>query len=264
MTAIDRKPALQRGHTVLTFGATRSNTAKRPPDPRLMTRILIIDGEVEAAAHLQRRLQEEGYWVDVEREWNRDYTTSSFRDYAMIILDIVAWQTNGFEVLRQIREKSAVPILVLTSLSDENDGVAGLELGADDYVVKPGRPRELVARIRALLRRTNVASAPNDAQEVLRSGRLTMWPAQRQAECHGDTLRLTSTEFSLLELLLREVGRPVSKADLFNRALGRLPARHDRSIDVHLCSVRRKLGVLPDGRPLIQAVHLRGYQLLKE
>ncbi|MDB6084084.1 MAG: chemotaxis protein CheY, partial [Gammaproteobacteria bacterium] len=129
---------------------------------------------------------------------------------------------------------------------------------------KPCTPRELVARIRAILRRTQTSGAFDPPGRPVVSGGLTMWPEQRRAEWLGRPLELTSTEFSLLEVLLRHVGHPVSKADLSLRALGRPHARHDRSIDVHLSSIRRKLGTQSDGRSLIQAVHRRGYQLLKE
>ena len=185
-------------------------------------------------------------------------------DYAIVVLDVMMPRLNGLEVLRRIRLQSTLPILMLTARGDDVDRITGLELGADDYVAKPCTPRELVARIRAILRRTQTAAGPDPAAAMLLSGGLTMWPEQRRAEWAGEPLQLTSTEFSLLEVLLRHVGYPVSKNDLSQRALGRPHARHDRSIDVHVSSIRRKLGLLPDGRSLIQAVHRQGYQLLKE
>jgi DNA-binding response OmpR family regulator len=184
--------------------------------------------------------------------------------HAIVVLDVMMPQVNGLDVLRRIRKQSTLPVLMLTARGDDVDRITGLELGADDYVAKPCTPRELVARVRAILRRTQPSSEPDDAGDVLASGGLTMWPQQRRAEWLGEPLSLTSTEFSLLEVLLRYVGRPVSKQDLSAHALGRPHTRHDRSIDVHLSSVRRKLGALPDGRSLIQAVHRQGYQLLKE
>lgn len=227
-----------------------------------MTRILIIDPDTAAAAALQYRLQESGFWVDVESDGIGSIVVGMLKGYSLLIVDPFAEPVNALEALRRFRARSTLPLLVLTSRSDEADLIAGLEGGADDYVVKPGRPREVVARVRALLRRFD--TAPGAAVDVLKSGRLTMWPAQRRAEWQGQPIKLTSTEFSLLEILLREVGRPVSKTQLSQYALGRPPARYERSIDVHLCSVRRKLGQLSDGRPLIQAVHLHGYQLHKE
>ncbi len=129
---------------------------------------------------------------------------------------------------------------------------------------KPCTPRELVARIRAIPRRTQRNGTADSDVSALASGNLAMWPDQRRAEWHGQLVPLTSTEFSLLEVLLRFVGTPVSKNDLSLRALGRRHSRHDRSIDVHISSIRRKLGNAADGRPLIQAVHQQGYQLLRE
>jgi DNA-binding response OmpR family regulator len=153
---------------------------------------------------------------------------------------------------------------MLTARGDDFDRITGLELGADDYVAKPCTPRELVARIRAILRRTQFPVGTDPSAGLLAAGALTMWPQERRAERGGERMKLTSTEFNLLEVLVRHVGFPVSKNDLSLRALGRPHARHDRCIDVHVSSIRRKLGTLADGRPMILAVHRQGYQLLKE
>jgi DNA-binding response OmpR family regulator len=169
-------------------------------------------------------------------------------NYAIVVLDVMMPRLNGLDVLRAIRRESTLPVLMLTARGDDADRVTGLELGADDYVTKPCTPRELAARIRAILRRTTPGSAPGRAAGSLTCGALTLWPEQRRAEWVGEPLVLTSTEFSVLELLLRHAGRPVSKADLSEHALGRPLTRHDRSIDVHVSSVRRKLGLLADGR----------------
>ena len=229
-----------------------------------MTRVLIIDDDVDATARLRCVLQEEGFRVDAYQQAPNPFARRAFDGYSLIIVDVMSERVKGLDGLRHIRANSALPVLVLTALGDEAHLIAGLDIGADDYVVKPCRPREVVARVRALLRRTRVSAALGGVAEVLSSGGLAMWPGQRRAEWRGEPLKLTSTEFNLLEVLLREVGRPVSKTDLSIRALGRAPVRYERSIDVHLCSVRRKLGVRPDGRPRIQAVYLHGYQLLKE
>jgi two-component system OmpR family response regulator len=151
---------------------------------------------------------------------------------------------------------------MLTARGDDLDRIAGLELGADDYVPKPCSPRELAARIRAILKRSSgqVAAMPS----VIVSGSLTVWSAQRRAERDGKALELTSTEFNLVEVLARNAGRPVSKADLSEEALGRALTRFDRSIDVHMSSIRQKLGNLADGRSCIQTVIRKGYQLVVE
>jgi two-component system OmpR family response regulator len=229
-----------------------------------MTRILLIDDDAELTALLRDYLQEEGFSVHVESDSVRAVAYALTSDYSIAILDVMMPQLNGLDVLRRIRQQSTLPVLMLTGRGDDMDRVAGLELGADDYVAKPCTPRELVARIRAILRRVQPVEAPGSAVDFLNSGSLTMWPGQRRAQWLNEPLKLTSTEFSVLEALLRQAGRPVSKKELSERVLGRPAARHDRSIDVHISSVRRKLGVLSDGRSFIQAVHRQGYQLLKE
>jgi DNA-binding response OmpR family regulator len=229
-----------------------------------MTRVLLIDDDEKLLALLSDYLVEEGFSVRVESESARGVAQALAGDYAIVVLDVMMPRLNGLDALRRIRLQSTVPILMLTARGDDIDRITGLELGADDYVAKPCTPRELVARLRAILRRTQPGPEPDPAAGMLVSGALIMWPQQRRAEWAGRPVSLTSTEFSLLEVLLRHAGTPVSKNDLSERALGRPHARHDRSIDVHLSSVRRKLGALPDGRPLIQAVHRQGYQLLKE
>ena len=225
-----------------------------------MTRVLLIDDDEKLLALVSDYLAQEGFAVRGESDATRAVPQAVSGDYSIVVLDVMMPRLNGIEVLRQ----STVPVLMLTARGDDVDRITGLELGADDYVAKPCTPRELVARIRAILRRTQSAAGSDADAGTLSSGSLTMWPEQRRAEWAGQSLQLTSTEFSLLEVLLRHVGYPVSKNDLSVRALGRPHARHDRSIDVHLSSIRHKLGTLPDGRSLIQAVHRQGYQFLKE
>jgi DNA-binding response OmpR family regulator len=230
----------------------------------LMTRILLIDDDTKLTALLKDYLSAESFDLHVENDGSRGASEALSGNYAMAVLDVMMPQLNGLEVLRRIRKASTLPVLMLTARGDDVDRITGLELGADDYVAKPCTPRELVARIRAILRRIQSPVDPDGPADVLGSGGLKMWPQQRLAEWHGERIALTSTEFSLLEVLLRHVGRPVSKQALSERALGRSHSRYDRSIDVHMSSIRRKLGSPSDGRSLIQAVHRQGYQLLKE
>ena len=155
---------------------------------------------------------------------------------------------------------------MLTARGQEIDKVVGLELGADDYVTKPFSIRELLARVRAILRRTRDAQPGahgGGAGVVLTVGKLTMLPEQRRATWDGANLELTSTEFNLLEVLARHAGRPVSKNELSEQGLGRPLARFDRNIDVHLSSLRHKLGLLDDGRSPLQTVYRLGYQLIR-
>jgi two-component system OmpR family response regulator len=229
-----------------------------------MTRILLIDDDVKVIGFLGVYLEQEGFSVHIENEAARGVAEALSGNYGIAVLDVMLARSDALEVLQRIRDQSTLPVLMLTAGGDDADRITGLELGADDYVDKPCTPRELVARIRAILRRTRPFAAHDPAVDALKSGSLAMWPLQRRAEWLGEPLTLTSTEFSLLEVLLRHVGHPVSKADLSQHALGRPHARHDRSVDVHLSSIRRKLGTVADGRPLIQSVHSQGYQLLKE
>ena len=229
-----------------------------------MTRILLIDDDTQLVALLSEYLTRDGFTVDTAKDGAAGVTEALSGQYAIAILDVMMPRMNGLDVLRAIRRESTLPVLMLTARGDDADRVTGLELGADDYVTKPCTPRELAARIRAILRRTTPGSAPGRAVGAMTCGALILWPEQRRAEWVGEPLVLTSTEFSVLELLLRHAGRPVSKSDLSEHALGRPFTRHDRSIDVHVSSVRRKLGLLADGRSRIQAIHGQGYQLLKE
>jgi DNA-binding response OmpR family regulator len=229
-----------------------------------MNRILLIDDDTELTALLSDFLVEEGFLVNVESDGTCAVARALSNEFAIVVLDVMMPQLNGLEVLRLIRQESTLPVLMLTGRGDDLDRITGLELGADDYVAKPCTPRELVARIRAILRRTRLADVSGSLVNYLTSGSLTLWPERRRAEWLNEPLRLTSTEFSVLETLLRHLGHPVSKKDLSEQVLGRPPARYDRIIDVHVSNVRRKLGLLPDGRSPIQAVHRQGYQLVKD
>lgn len=171
---------------------------------------------------------------------------------------------NGIEVLRRLRIHSNVPVLMLTAKGDDIDRIIGLELGADDYVSKPCTPRELVARVRAILRRADPDKQDSGQLQPLKVGSLAISAASRSATWHDELLDLTSTEFNLLEMLCRRAGRTISKEDLSLHTLGRPLARYDRSIDVHVSNLRQKLGTLKDGRSPIQTVRGIGYQLVVE
>ncbi len=179
----------------------------------------------------------------------------------IVVLDAAMANPGGFDILLRIRRKSAVPALILTGSDADMALVAELGLGANDRVAKPCSRRELAAHLRTILRRKRVA-APGRSPRVLASGSLTMWPSQRRAEWAGEHLPLTRTEFSLLAILLRHAGLPVTKLDLSMHALGRDLGPHDRSIDMHLSRIRKKLGRLPNGHSPIQAADRNTYQLI--
>lgn len=228
-----------------------------------MTKVLLVDDDVELVEMLKEYLEQEGFDVTATHDGEAGVFEALSGQYAIAVLDVMMPRLNGVEALRRIRTKSGIPVIMLTARGDDTDRVIGLELGADDYVPKPCTPRELTARIRAILRRTQGAQAEDEpAMRVV--GALAIWSGQRRAEWAGRPLNLTSTEFNLLEVLAREAGQPVSKSTLSEQGLGRPLARFDRSIDVHLSSIRHKLGVLADGRSCIQTVYRLGYQLIKE
>ena len=228
-----------------------------------MASILLIDDDLELVALLAEYLRNEGHSVAVACDAGTGLAASLSRMYSIVVLDLMLPDFSGFDVLRQLRQKSAVPVLMLTARGDEADCVLALELGADDYVNKPCTPRALLARIKALLRRA-VHSGDAVLGTSLRNGSLTLWPDRRRAELDREALTLTSTEFNLLDVLIRRVGQPVSRAELSVGGLGRTLAAYDRSVDVHMGNLRRKLGVGPDGQSRIQTVFRRGYQLLSE
>ncbi len=156
-----------------------------------------------------------------------------------------------------------MPIIMLTARGDDTDRIVGLELGADDYVPKPCTTRELTARIRAILKRAG-GTHDGTVWPSLKVGALRVWPEKRKAEWGGQPVELTSTEFSLLEVLLRNAGQIVSKEELSELALGKPLSRFDRAIDMHMCNIRQKLGEFPDGRSCIQTIIRKGYMLVEE
>jgi two-component system OmpR family response regulator len=228
-----------------------------------MAKVLLVDDDADLSAMLKEYLEHEGFAVDVVHDGESGVRLALTDDHDIVVLDVMMPGISGIEALRRIRTASRMPVLMLTARGDDVDRVLGLELGADDYVPKPCTPRELVARLRAILRRTAPAETAVE-QTAISAGRLRLWPDKRRAEWDGQPMELTSTEFNLLEALARQFGNVVSKAVLSEHGLGRPLSRYDRSIDVHISNVRQKLGSLPDGRSWIQTVRGIGYQLIRE
>ncbi|MGO4476934.1 response regulator transcription factor [Massilia sp. 2TAF26] len=228
-----------------------------------MTQVLLIDDDTELVGMFTEYLEQEGFRVACAHDGEAGAREALSGHYAIVILDVMMPRMNGIETLRRIRAASRIPVLMLTGRGDDADRILGLELGADDYVTKPCTPREMTARVRAILRRTQ-GTGTEGTGITLSVGKLTMLPEQRRATWDGVPLELTSTEFNLLEVLARNAGRPVSKNDLSEQGLGRPLARFDRNIDVHLSSLRHKLGTLADGRSCLQTVYRLGYQLIRE
>lgn len=227
-----------------------------------MAAVLLVDDDVELAEMLGDYLAQDGFVVTTLHDGASGVEAALSGKFAIAVFDVMMPRLSGVDALRQIRAASSMPVLMLTARGDDMDRILGLELGADDYVPKPCQPRELAARLRAILRRTARSGDTGTAPIIV--GDLCVRPEQRRVEWKGGVVELTSTEFNLLELLARHAGRPVSKAELSEHALGRPLARFDRSIDVHLSSIRHKLGELSDGRSCIQTVYRQGYQLVRE
>lgn len=228
-----------------------------------MTKVLIIDDDVELAELFKDYLEQDGFTVDVVHQGEAGLGLALSGDYQLVILDIMLPDIKGTEVLTRIRLQSRIPVLMFTARGDDVDRIIGLESGADDYVPKPCTPRELAARIRAILRRTQPINDASGNGPII-AGPLKIWREKRRASWFDQDLELTSTEFNLLETLAKHFGKIVTKNELSEKALGRPLARFDRSIDVHMSSIRQKLGCQQDGRSYIQTVRGHGYQLVKE
>lgn len=230
-----------------------------------MSRILLVDDDLELCEMLAEYLTPEGFETVAVHDGEQGVHQAVEGGFDAVVLDVMLPRRNGIDALREIRRFSRVPVIMLTAKGDDIDRIVGLELGADDYLPKPCNPRELVARLRAVLRRVNVHATreADAAPDAIEAGGVTLNLGERSAAWRGQSLDLTSTEYNMLEVLVRNAGRTVSKGDLSRQALGRSLARYDRSVDMHVSNLRRKLGELPDGRSPIQTVRGMGYQLLR-
>lgn len=204
-------------------------------------RILVIDDDVELCSLVSEYLRPEGFHVEAVHDGKAGLARALSGDQLLIVLDVMLPGLNGFDVLRKIRDSSRTPVLLLTARGEDVDRIVGLEIGADDYLPKPFNPRELVARIRAILRRSHKA-ADQDVPDVIRVGDVELDPATRTVLHRGEPVDLTSVEFELLQMLLREAGRVVTREALVSEVLGRKFSPFDRSIDMHVSKVRKKLG----------------------
>jgi two-component system response regulator CpxR len=222
-------------------------------------RILIIDDDTDLCELLTSYLGSEGFQVESAHDGAQGAELALRQDYSLVVLDVMLPSLNGFEVLRRIRQGSEVPVLMLTARGDEIDRIVGLEMGADDYLPKPFNPRELVARMRAIQRRSLTPPTGETRPDLLEVGDLTLELGTRTATCAGTPIDLTSLEFSVLEVLLRQAGSVVSREELTRQALGREFGSYDRSIDVHVSSLRKKLGPAAGGDDRIKSVRGVGY-----
>jgi len=228
-----------------------------------VNRILIVDDDAELCALVARFLGSEGFAVDRAADGREGITRALAGSYALIMLDVMMPDLSGFDVLRRIRACSRTPILMLTARGDTHDRVLGLELGADDYLPKPYDPSELVARIRAILRRAESSPPGSAASAPLAVDDIQLTSSTRVVTCEGKPVDVTAVEFDLLEALMKVAGTIVRREDLVRTVLGREFSPYDRSIDTHVCNLRRKIGRLKDGTDRIKGIRGTGYVYAK-
>src|SRR5277367_399344 len=226
---------------------------------RRMDHVLVVDDDVELCSLVQEYLTAEGFSLKAVHDGEQGLQQALTNEYALVVLDVMLPGINGFEVLRRIRSVSKIPVLLLTARGEDVDRIVGLEIGADDYLPKPFNPRELVARIRAILRRTKEAPSEGHIPEAIQVGDIELDPATRVVLRDGMPLELTSVEFNLLQVLLQEAGRVVTREHLVDAVLGRKFSPFDRSIDMHVSKVRKKLGDSDTGSDHIKTVRGVGY-----
>jgi DNA-binding response OmpR family regulator len=220
-----------------------------------MDRVLIVDDDVALCELLAESLNTEGFAIEAVHNGPRGLERALSQEHALVILDLMLPGMGGLDVLRRIRARSQVPVLILTARGEDVERIFGLEIGADDYLPKPFNPRELVARMRAILRRTVRATT---ATEPLIVGDIRLDPAAREVRLRDALLALTSVEFTLLEMLLQHAGRVVTREQLTETVLGHKLGPFDRVIDVHVSNVRKKLGSSHGGER-IKSVRGSGY-----
>lgn len=220
--------------------------------------VLIIDDDKELCTLLADFLKLEGFETSAVHDGAQAVIHCREHAYDAIVLDIMLPGLQGLEVLRKLREFSATPVLMLTARGEDTDRIVGLEMGADDYLAKPCNPRELAARLRAILRRSHTMDEQRTSASI-QVGLVKVDPADRSASCDNIDLELTSAEFNILQILLNRAGKVVDKETLSQQALGRPLSAYDRSIDVHVSKIRKKLAAR-GGDKLIVSVRGIGYQ----
>lgn len=241
-----------------------------------MSKILLVDDDVELTNLLAELLSLEGFDIHVVHNGQEALTELELQIYDIILLDIMMPVLNGIETLKQLRQKLTTPVLMLSARDDDIDRVLGLELGADDYLPKPFNDRELVARIKAILRRTAgnsplatdvITPSSQTAEEnskQLSFGGVELHPGRQQAIFEGKDLELTGTEFALLQMLMRNPGQILSRELLSLEILGKRLTPYDRAIDMHISNLRKKLPERNDNLPWFKTLRGRGYLLVTE
>ncbi|MBW8192271.1 response regulator [Neiella marina] len=220
-----------------------------------MSRILLIDDDIDLASLLKELLQYEGYELDAVHDGAAGLALAKTGQHELVLLDVMLPKLNGFELLKQLRQHSSIPVIMLTARGEPADRVLGLEHGADDYLPKPFTEAELVARMKAVLRRYQPAQ---DMGELLQSLGLSVHIGKQEVQWQGEMLSLTSAELAMLACLMESPGQPVDKETLSQHALGRRLMPFDRSVDMHVSHVRKKLADYLPEVP-IKTMRGRGY-----
>lgn len=226
-----------------------------------MPRVLLVDDDIRLGQLLERLLKPEGLQVELVTDGLQGVRRATGEVFDMVILDVMLPGIDGFEVLRRIRAISQVPVLMLTAKGTDDDRIVGLELGADDYLPKPFNPRELVARIKAVLRRTDTTGASAARPKTLLCAGIEMDPARREVKVNDDGVHLTTTEFDLLHCFMKHPGQVLSRDALMDMLRGVGYAAYDRSIDVHVKNLRAKIEEDPRNPRRIKTVWGTGYLL---
>jgi two-component system, OmpR family, response regulator CpxR len=224
-----------------------------------MDKILIIDDDEELCELVSEYLTVEGFEISCVNDGAAGLEAALSGEHDMAILDVMLPKMNGFDVLRSLREHSKLPVIMLTARGDDMERIVGLEIGADDYLPKPFNPRELAARLRAILRRSAGEPDHEQGNEAVEVDDVRLSPSSRVATLGGVELNLTSVEFGLLQELLRDAGKVVKKEDLSENVLERKLSPFDRSLDMHISNLRKKLGVRADGSERIKTIRSVGY-----
>ncbi len=226
-----------------------------------LARLVLVEDDTELAALVREFLEGAGYLVTIESRGDRALDVVRATDPDLVILDVMLPGRSGIEVCRELRRSSQVAILMLTALGDDVDQIVGLEVGADDYLVKPLRPRLLLARVRALLRRSLAGARGPEEIRSLRTGVLAIELSARRVLVGGEDVSLTTAEFDLLALLAERCGEVVSRDELYRELRGLPYDGVDRSIDLRVSRLRAKLGA---GAELLKSVRSVGYLLAEE
>ena len=256
----EARPALFLVHSVSIQTGSGYKPSMLPENPNDWSapRVLVVDDDVELCELVEQYLRSQGFHVGAVHDGTTGVASALSNTYDMVILDVMLPGIRGFEALRQIRSKSAIPVIMLTAHGEDVDRIVGLEIGADDYMPKPFNPRELSARIHAVLRRTAGAAREVQNQAIICLDEIRLDTRARMAHDKTRDVELTSVEFELLALFFKAPGQVLTREELVKNALGR-DQPSDRSLDVHISNLRKKLGSLDDGTERIRAVRNVGY-----